>query len=47
MAPQAPSQLDLAPQLAQLAELYKDGVLSDEEFATAKAQVLGGPPQSS
>jgi hypothetical protein len=29
-------------QLKQLGELHDAGVLSDEEFAAAKAKVLGG-----
>jgi hypothetical protein len=28
--------------LSQLAQLHADGVLSDEEFATAKQKVLAG-----
>ena len=28
-------------QLRQLAELHNQGVLSDEEFAAAKAKILG------
>ena len=40
-APQlAPSQDDLAGKLQQLAELHNTGVLSDEEFAAAKAKLL-------
>ena len=31
-----------AEQLRQLADLHKDGILSDDEFAAAKAKVLGG-----
>ena len=31
-----------AEELAKLAELHARGVLSDEEFAKAKARVLGG-----
>ena len=41
-APQAPAQDDLAAQLQQLAELHSTGVLSDEEFAAAKAKLLAG-----
>ena len=33
--------IDMA-QLEQLGELHDAGVLSDEEFAAAKAKVLGG-----
>ena len=29
-------------QLNQLADLHKQGVLSDDEFAAAKAKLLGG-----
>jgi hypothetical protein len=32
----------MADQLQQLAALHQQGVLSDDEFATAKAKVLGG-----
>ena len=32
---------DLTAQLQQLAQLHDSGVLSDEEFATAKAKLLG------
>jgi phospholipase/lecithinase/hemolysin len=32
----------MADQLNQLADLHKQGVLSDDEFATAKAKLLGG-----
>ena len=31
-----------SPQLEQLATLKEQGVLSDEEFAAAKAKLLGG-----
>jgi hypothetical protein len=33
---------DLTSQLQQLAQLHNAGVLSDEEFAAAKAKLLGG-----
>jgi hypothetical protein len=33
---------DLTAQLQQLAQLHTSGVLSDEEFAAAKAKLLGG-----
>ncbi|HEX7162290.1 MAG TPA: SHOCT domain-containing protein [Trebonia sp.] len=36
--PAAPSMAD---QLNQLADLHKQGVLSDDEFAAAKAKLLG------
>jgi hypothetical protein len=32
----------MADQLQQLADLHDSGVLSDEEFAAAKAKLLGG-----
>ncbi len=31
-----------ADQLSQLAELHQQGALTDEEFAAAKAKILGG-----
>ena len=37
-APAGPSMLD---QLNQLTELHQQGALSDEEFAAAKAKLLG------
>jgi type II secretory pathway component PulF len=40
-APQAAGP-DLTTQLQQLAQLHTAGVLSDEEFAAAKAKLLGG-----
>ncbi len=36
----APAQNDLTAKLQQLAELHTQGVLSDEEFAAAKAKLL-------
>jgi hypothetical protein len=33
---------DLTAQLQQLAQLHNAGVLSDDEFAAAKAKLLGG-----
>ena len=36
-----PAAADLSAQLAQLAQLRQSGVLSDEEFAAAKAKLLG------
>jgi uncharacterized lipoprotein YmbA len=33
--------LSVADQLGQLADLHKQGVLSDDEFAAAKAKLLG------
>jgi hypothetical protein len=41
-APQAAPGNDLTAQLQQLAQLHTAGVLSDEEFAAAKAKLLGG-----
>jgi hypothetical protein len=41
-APQAPAQDDLTAKLQQLADLHAQGVLSDEEFAAAKAKLLAG-----
>ena len=32
----------MADQLQQIATLHQQGVLSDDEFAAAKAKVLGG-----
>jgi hypothetical protein len=40
-APAAPAQDDQMTQLQNLAALHTQGVLSDEEFAAAKAKVLG------
>lgn len=37
-----PAEGDLTAQLQQLAELHQSGVLSDEEFAAAKAKLLAG-----
>jgi len=42
-APVQPAALDLAGQLQQLAALHAQGVLSDAEFAAAKARLLGQP----
>ena len=39
-APAEPEDADMA-KLQQLAELHGQGVLSDEEFAAAKAKILG------
>jgi hypothetical protein len=38
----APAGDDLTVQLQQLAQLHNAGVLSDAEFAAAKAKLLGG-----
>ena len=37
----APPADDMTAQLQQLAELHAQGVLTDEEFAAKKAQILG------
>ena len=37
----APAQRDLTTQLEQLAQLHQQGILTDEEFAAKKAQILG------
>jgi hypothetical protein len=33
-------------QLKDLGQLHADGTLNDDEFAAAKARVLGSPPPS-
>jgi len=38
----APAQPDMMAQLKQFADLHAAGVLTDEEFAAAKAKVLAG-----
>ena len=40
-APAAPAEDDTTAKLQQLAALHSQGILSDEEFAAAKAKVLG------
>lgn len=40
-APEAPAASDPTAQLQQLAALHAQGVLTDEEFAAAKAKALG------
>ncbi len=40
-APAAPEQDPQTAKLQELAQLNKQGVLTDEEFAAAKAKVLG------
>jgi hypothetical protein len=43
-APPAPApapQQDLTAQLQQLAQLHEQGILTDEEFAAKKSQILG------
>jgi len=37
----APAQQDTIAQLKELAELKKQGILTDEEFAAQKAKLLG------
>jgi hypothetical protein len=39
--PQPVTNADLVAELTQLGRLHRDGVLTDEEFATAKARLLG------
>jgi len=39
--PAAPAEDDQATQLQNLAQLHTQGVLTDEEFAAAKAKILG------
>ena len=36
-----PGEPDLTAQLTQLAELHTQGILTDDEFAAKKAQLLG------
>jgi hypothetical protein len=40
-APAAPAANDDVAQLQQLADLHAQGILTDEEFAAKKAQILG------
>jgi hypothetical protein len=40
-APAAPATSPMVDQLNQLAALHEQGVLTDEEFAAAKAKLLG------
>ena len=40
-APEPPAEEDPVAQLAQYAKLHDSGVLTDEEFAAAKAKILG------
>jgi hypothetical protein len=37
----APAEPDMNAQLTQLAQLHEQGILTDEEFAAKKAQILG------
>ena len=39
---EAPASADPVEQLKRLAELHASGGLTDEEFAAAKAKILGG-----
>jgi membrane protease subunit (stomatin/prohibitin family) len=39
--PEAPAEDDQVARLKQLADLNAQGILTDEEFAAAKAKVLG------
>ena len=39
--PPAPPPADPADQIEHLAQLHSSGALTDEEFATAKAKILG------
>jgi len=39
--PAAPAAEDDVAQLEQLADLHSKGILTDEEFAAKKAQILG------
>jgi len=39
--------MNVAQELERLAKLHADGVLSDEEFAKAKSQLLSSPVLSS
>ena len=40
-APAAPAQPDYAAELAQLAQLKDQGILTEEEFEAKKKQILG------
>jgi Short C-terminal domain len=40
-APPAPGGEDLTDELTKLAQLHQQGILTDEEFAAKKAQILG------
>jgi len=41
-AVQAPAAASMADEIAKLADMHQQGLLSDEEFAAAKARLLGG-----
>jgi Short C-terminal domain len=40
-APAAPAEDEMITKLKQLGELHNQGILSDEEFSSAKAKLLG------
>ncbi len=40
-APAAPQEDEQVAKLQELAQLHKQGILSDDEFAAAKAKILG------
>jgi hypothetical protein len=40
-APRAAASPSMTDQLSQIADLHKQGLLSDDEFAAAKAKILG------
>jgi hypothetical protein len=40
-APAAPAAPDTTEELTKLAQLHSQGILTDEEFAAKKAQILG------
>jgi hypothetical protein len=40
-APRAAAAPSMTDQLSQIADLHKQGLLSDDEFAAAKAKILG------
>jgi len=40
-APAAPAEPDLTAELTKLAQLHTQGILTDDEFAAKKAQILG------
>ena len=45
-APEPAAGPSMYDQLSQLADLHKQGILSDDEFAAAKAKVLADPGDS-
>jgi hypothetical protein len=44
--PNDPSNPEISAQLSRLARLHSTGSLSDDEFAQAKAAILGSPPSA-